>query len=384
MKKRNFPRHHHPRKYKSPPWQHWEHEHSFRNWAKASPRKRGLFFLRFAGVFGLMVVLLLGGMGALAFLLSRLFGGGGKIAALVWVGGCGLSLALPLLAGVVAVRVFRGVAAPLADVMSAADAVADGDLNVRVPAPSHGPKEFARLVNSFNEMTAALEHAEQQRRNLTADVAHELRTPLHIIRGNLEGVIDGVYEPTSEHINATLEETRLLARLVTDLQTLSLAEAGQLPMRAEPVNIPDLLADVHTSFNGQAEAKGIELSLKVVDSVKGLEVQGDADRLDQVLGNLVANAIRHTPAGGQIDLETVACREGVRISVRDNGEGIPADDLPHIFDRFWKGDRVRARADKSGSGLGLAIARQLVTLHEGDIAVESKVGQGTTFTIRLP
>ena len=167
-------------------------------------------------------------MAVMAFLLTRLFGGHGRMTVLVWIRGLGLSLSMPVLAGLLARRAIRDIATPLADIMAAANAVAEGDLGVRVPEGDSGG-EFGRLAKSFNHMVEELGRADQQRRNLTADVAHELRTPLHIIQGNLEGILDDVYEPTSEHIGATLEETRALARLVEDLRTLSLAEAGQLP-----------------------------------------------------------------------------------------------------------------------------------------------------------
>jgi signal transduction histidine kinase len=303
---------------------------------------------------------------------------------LVWMGGCGLSLALPLLAGALALRIYRGVATPLSDVMSAADAVAEGDLSARVPTSTRGPGDFRRLARSFNRMVEELERADQQRRNLTADVAHELRTPLHIIQGNLEGILDQVYEPTPEHIDATLDETRALARLVEDLRTLSLAEAGQLPLVRELVDIPELLTDVQTSFSGQAEAAGLGLRVETAQDAPAATVLADVGRLDQVLSNLVANALRYTPAGGTITLRAEGNRETVHITVSDTGEGIPAEDLPFIFDRFWRGDRSRSRLAGAGSGLGLAIARQLVQAHGGRIHAESELGQGTTITIELP
>jgi two-component system OmpR family sensor kinase/two-component system sensor histidine kinase BaeS len=291
-------------------------------------------------------------------------------------------VALPLLALLLVLRTFRHVANPLADVMAAADRVAAGDLSVRVPVPVHGAREFVRLAQSFNRMTEELQRADQQRRNLTADVAHELRTPLQIIQGNLEGVLDGVYTPSAEHVEATLEETRLLTRLVEDLRTLSLAEAGQLPLVMEAVDVAELLADVRTSFSGQAEAAGVDLQ---VEAAAGLgTVRGDIGRLRQVLGNLLGNALRYTPAGGAITLRATAGPAGVRIVIRDTGQGIPAEDLPYVFDRFWRGDRARSHAGGAGSGLGLAIARQLVQAHGGTIAAASEAGQGTTFTIDLP
>ncbi len=362
----------------------WDHDHRVPQWLVARRRKGRRLFFHFAVVFGFMALLVVGGMAALALLFSRLFGGGGQTAILVWLSGCGLALALPLLAAAVALRAFQGIATPLADLMAAAEAVAEGDLSARAPLPERGPGEFARLSASFNRMVAELERADQQRRNLTADVAHELRTPLHIIQGNLEGVLDGVYEPTSEHIGATLDEARALARLVDDLRTLSLAEAGQLALAREAVDVAELLADVSTSFSGQAEAAGIELRVEADAALSERTVVGDVGRLDQVLGNLVANALRHTPAGGTISLQAESIESGVRIVVRDTGEGIPAADLPFIFDRFWRGDRSRTRMQGTGSGLGLAIARQLVQAHGGGIAVESQVGRGSAFTIELP
>lgn len=368
----------HPRQRRHPPWGPWRHHHA--KWPPPWQGRRGFLFARFATTFGCMGVLVVGGIAALAFFLHRLTGERGQ--ASLFVGLAGLALLLVLLAGGVARWSFRRIASPLADVMAAADAVAEGDLSVRVPPHGHG--EFTRLAHSFNRMAAELERADQQRRNLTADVAHELRTPLQIIQGNLEGVLDGVYQPTEEHLEATLEETRLLARLVEDLRTLSLAETGQLPLVWESVDISELLADVGTSFSGQAEAAGVELRLESEADAAPLSVRADADRLDQVLGNLVANALRHTPAGGTITLRAEARPASVRISVCDTGEGIAPEDLPYVFDRFWRGDHSRTRTDGAGSGLGLAIARQLVRAHGGRITVESALGQGTTFVVDLP
>ena len=276
-------------------------------------------------------------------------------------------------------RAFRKMGTPLANVMTAADAVAEGDLSVRVP--ERGPGEFRRLSESFNRMVDELARADQQRRNMTADVAHELRTPIHILRGNLEGILDGVYEATPEQIEMMLDETSLLTRLVDDLQTISLAEAGQLPLHLAPVNISELLEDVKTSFSAQAEEAGINLTVDVDDA--DLTVDADAGRLDQVLSNLVGNALRYARADTCLCLQAESSPNHVRLRIRDEGQGIPPEDLPFIFDRFYKSDKSRNR-EKGGSGLGLAIAKQLIQLHGGTIKVESEVGEGTTFIIDLP
>jgi two-component system sensor histidine kinase BaeS len=378
---RHWTRH---RPHQRPPWLGWEHDdhHSFEDWRRRSHGKRGCLFFRFAGVFGLVALLIVGGVAALAFVFTRLFAGDMQTALMVWISGCSLSVALPLLAVGVAVWAFSGIARPLADVVTATEAVADGDLSVRVSAQGHG--DFDRLARVFNHMLEELERADRQRRSLTADVAHELRTPLQIIQGNLEGVLDDVYEPTDEHISATLEETQLLARLVDDLRTLSLAESGQLSLVREPVDVAELLADVQTSFSGQANAAGIELGVAIDGDSDALTISGDVGRLTQVLSNLVANALRHTAAGGTITLAGRPVDGGVRILVGDTGEGIPPKDLPAVFDRFWRGDRSRSHASGAGSGLGLAIVRQLVLAHGGQVRVESQVGEGTTFIIELP
>jgi signal transduction histidine kinase len=361
-----------------------DHRHRRRHGHERYDRhlRRRFLFLRFAGIFGLMALLILGGMATLAWLIARWFTGEGQMPVLVWVGGALLGVGLPLVGWGIAGHAFQDIARPLADLMDAADAVAVGDLHVHVAEES--PGDFGRLAQTFNRMTRELERAEEQRRNLTADVAHELRTPLHIMQGNLEGLLDGVYQPTAEHINALLDETRWLARLIDDLRLLSLAESGQLVLHTEAIAVDELLTDIFTSFCGQAEAKGIQLRLAGNDKLAGVTVNADVGRLYQILGNLVVNALRYTPSGGTITLQGERVPGSVRLIVRDTGKGIAPEAFPFIFDRFWRGDAARSRSEGGGGGLGLAIARQLVLAHFGRIEVESQPGQGATFTVQFP
>ena len=351
-------------------------------WQNNLRGKQRSVFRFFFGFFILILVLSTIGVGALFWLIYQWFGGNSPAILTIWLVGPGLVLAFVFLMAGIAAWFFRQFGSPLAAVMAAADAVADGDLTVRVPVK--GPRDFARLSISFNRMVQELQRSDQQRRNLTADVAHELRTPLHIIQGNLEGILDGVYQPKEDHIQATLDEARHLVRLVDDLQTLSLAESGQISLKKETVNLVELLADVVTSFSPRAEAEHIKLELEAQGEPAVLTITADSGRLDQVLGNLVSNAIRHTPADGAITLSAEPVDGGVCLRVSDTGEGIPGEDLPFIFDRFWRGDRSRAHKGGATSGLGLAISKQLVQAHGGRIRVESEPGKGTTFVIDLP
>lgn len=294
---------------------------------------------------------------------------------------CSLPFLVPIIGMLVGSLGIRRFVNPLADVMGAAETLAGGDFNVRVE--EKGDQEFIKLAQAFNHMAEELQHAEMQRRNLTADVAHELRTPLHILQGNLEGALDGVYQASPEYFKSMLEETRLLQRLVEDLQTLSLAETGNLELNFQTLLVKDLLEDVVTSFSGQADEGKIQIRLNYPEDLAELTIEGDWHRLDQVVGNLVSNALRYTPEGGEIILGADKNDAGVKITIQDSGGGIPAADLPYVFDRFWKGDKTRSRAS-GGSGLGLAITRQLVSAHGGTIVVESEEGVGTKFTVELP
>ncbi len=361
------------------PFDHRFHQsrRPFGDHSKWEPKRKFLFWRLFRFLIPALMFLLIF-LGFISYLIAHLIGNRGQPA--LWIIPVVFIFAIlfPMMFAFAARRSFSSFVNPIARIMAAADAVAEGDLSVRVP--EGGPGEFGRLASSFNRMVAELQQSDQLRRNLTADVAHELRTPLHIIQGNLEGILDGVYQPGPDQINLLVDQTRQLTRLVDDLRTLSLAEAGQLSLKKEPVNIQELLSDLATSFSGQAEVAGINLKVETTPSDAALMISGDAGRLDQVISNLIANALVHTPAGGTITLCAAPFMNGVRIQVVDNGSGIPGEDLSFIFDRFWHGDR----SHQSSSGLGLAIARQLVQAHGGSITVQSQLNQGTTFTIDLP
>ena len=287
---------------------------------------------------------------------------------------------LAALASLVAVALLsRQLVAPLRGLTAAADAMADGDLSQRVTVRMQD--EVGELGRAFNRMAGDLEAADGQRRQMTADIAHELRNPLSIIRGNIEAMLDGVYPVDAQHLGPVYEETLQLQHLVEDLRLLSLAEAGQLTLTRADVDVTALLSGVADGVRAVVEDKGISLHLEVPKAQ--LVVDGDAARLRQVLSNVVSNAIRYTPPQGTITLHTHQDAGHVWITVSDTGPGISPQDLPRIFDRFYRGDAARDRAS-GGSGLGLAIAKALVQAHEGTIEVNSKPGQGTCFTIELP
>ena len=270
-------------------------------------------------------------------------------------------------------RSVRRMFGPIGDVMEAADRVADGDYSVRVR--ERGPGEVRRLGRTFNEMTARLQASDDQRRRLLADVTHELRTPLSIVRGSLEGIADGVYEADDERVGAVLEQTRLMGRLLDDLQTLSTAEAGALSLTLEPTDLEIVVEEVASAFAPRAGAGEVELTTSC-DSSPQLTV--DPARIRQVLENLVANAVRHTPAGGTVSINLSQRADEVELAVSDTGPGIAAEELHSIFDRYARS------ADSGGSGLGLAIARSLVEAHGGSIEAESPPGGGATIRVYLP
>ena len=293
-----------------------------------------------------------------------------------WEGPPIIGIAVMFVIGIFLItRFIRRTAMPVGDVMEAAGRLAEGDYAARV-RPS-GPPEVESLGLAFNRMAERLQSNEAQRRDLLADIAHELRTPLSIIQGHAEGVLDGVYPADQEHLGPIVEETQVMARLLEDLRTLSTAEAGTLSLQKETVSASDLIEDSIAAFRPQAEAAGIEVIAQVESGLTALEV--DPMRIRSVLANLLANSLRYTPSGGRITV-AVAATPGRRVefTVADTGAGIPADELPYIFTRF------RKSPDSRGSGLGLAIAKSLVEAHGGSIAAESDPGRGTSVRFSLP
>ena len=352
-----------------PPW--WPQDEPFPPARGDWPRMRGHFMRRFA-VFALLAFLFFAFVVAafITLLISAFSTSGpglGAFAPLIAI------FALLVVATTVA-RAIRRVVVPLGDLIDAAEKIEAGNYAVRVRP--RGPRELRSLARAFNSMSARLESSEQQRQQLLADVTHELRTPLTVVQGNLEALLDQVYPADAQHLSPILDETRVLSRLVDDLRTLSMAEAGALALHREPTDIADLVADSVASLRTQADSAGIAL---ITDPAAALP-QADIDpvRLREVLSNLLSNALRYTPRGGSIRVRASASDGRLSVSVRDTGPGIAAEALPHVFDRFYKSDESR------GAGLGLAIAKSLVVAHGGEISATSDAGQGTEMLFTLP
>jgi len=283
-----------------------------------------------------------------------------------------------LLGGALTVGLLR----PVRALTAAARDLASGNLQRRVPITSRD--ELGDLSSAFNHMAEALERAERLRREMTADVAHELRNPLAVMQARVEAIQDGVYPATPENLQAVLDQTRLLNRLVDDLSTLALADAGQLHLERKPTDLAALVRNVVESYRPQADLAGIRLA--TTSTLEGSsELLLDPARVEQILGNLLSNAIRHTPSGGEI-LVRVERRKGdkkVAVEVLDSGEGIPPDSLPFVFERFYRADRGRGRQE-GGTGLGLAIARKLAEAHGGALEAANRREGGARFTLSLP
>lgn len=288
------------------------------------------------------------------------------------------ALAVLLLAALVTVFAGRRLVRPILALTGAAQRMAAGDRAARVPVS--GNDEVSRLGHAFNAMASSIERNEQQRRVMVSDVAHELRTPLSNIRGYLEAGEDGVVPLDRTLIRSLLEETALLERLVSDLQELALADAGMLRLHPEERDVTELAQQAVAAHRTQAEAAGVSLGL----SASGPAIaEVDPARIRQALGNLVANAVKFTPAGGSVSVSVRGGGYGVELAVTDTGPGISPEHLPHLFDRFYRADPSRSRST-GGSGLGLAITKHLVEAHDGWVGVSSTPGRGSVFTIRLP
>jgi signal transduction histidine kinase len=281
--------------------------------------------------------------------------------------------------------VFRAITRPIDQLTRAAHQLAQGDLSARVEVDDQaarlGSDEISELGAAFNMMAGNLQQSEQVRRDMTADIAHELRTPLAVMRGNLEAMLDGVYPFDAEHLSPVLNQVNLLTRLVEDLRTLALAEAGQLPLEKRPTDLKALIHSTLASFEAQAAAQQVLLRAELAPDLPAVEL--DPDRMQQTIGILISNALRYTPRQGSITLAAKTDQASVTIAVADTGSGIAPEDLPHVFDRFYRADKSRAR-ESGGSGLGLAIAKGIVEAHGGSIAARSEAGHGTTLQISLP
>jgi signal transduction histidine kinase len=329
---------------------------------------RGRFMRRIGCFVLVMVVAFASVIAFLAWLIGRALGNAPHPAIIFLIG----LLVVFVLANVG--RAIRRAAAPVGDLIEASGRVESVDFSTRVP--EDGPREVRALARSFNAMSARLEEVEQQRRSALADVSHELRTPLTVIQGNLEALLDGVYPADPAHLEPILAETKILERLIDDLRTLTMAEAGSLVLHREPTDLGALLNEVVAGYRSQADQAGLELRLTVAPDLPALEI--DPARIREVVSNLLTNALRHTPRDGRIEVSAELAGDQAVVTVRDSGKGIPADQLDRIFDRFYRSP------DSPGSGLGLPIARSLVEAHGGTMSAISKAGEGTTMRILLP
>jgi two-component system sensor histidine kinase BaeS len=321
------------------------------------------------GCFFIFVVLVLASLVALlSWLVGSLFGPMNSPVVAVLLG----LVVLVILARVA--RALRRAAAPVGDLIEASGRIEAGDFSTSVPET--GPREVRALARAFNDMSARLEEVDQQRRSALADVSHELRTPLTVIQGNLEALLDGVYPADAAHLEPILAETRILERLVEDLRTLTLAEAGSLILHRESTDLGALLGDAVAAYRSEADQAGVALTVSVPSDLPTVEV--DPARIREVVSNLLANAVRHTPPGGRVEVSGSRAGDDVEVAVHDAGSGIPADKLDRVFDRFYRAP------DSPGSGLGLPIAKSLVEAHGGMIAATTEVGRGTTVRFTIP
>ncbi|HEY6608431.1 MAG TPA: HAMP domain-containing sensor histidine kinase [Candidatus Limnocylindria bacterium] len=326
-------------------------------------------FARRAGCFVLaVVVMLVVVVATIIWLLTTLVGQG-------WFSAL-LAIAVILALAFILRGISRGVrlsVAPMGDLIDASERIEAGDVGTQVEV--RGPREIRAMGRAFNSMSARLAADTDARRKLLADVSHELRTPLSIIQGNVEGMIDGLYPADRPHLERVLAETRQLERLIEDLRTLSLADAGELPLHREPVALGDLVADVVAGFQAQSATAGVTLRVEATDAPT---IDLDPRRIRQVIGNLLSNALRHTPSGGAVTVSVRQEANAVILEVADSGAGMDPESAVRAFDRFWRA------GDTAGAGIGLAIVRDLVRAHGGEATLESELGRGTTVRCRFP
>lgn len=286
----------------------------------------------------------------------------------------------------VSALIARRVVTPVRALMAASQEIAQGNYGRRVPLPSSRTPaeldEMGQLAHSFNQMAAQLEESDALRRQLIGDVSHELLTPLTVIKGSMEGLLDGVLPPEPETFQQVYHEAARLQRLAADLQELSRVEAGAYDLRLQPVDMSALVTEVANRLRRQFEDKDVALHVHLPSGL--VMAEADADRLTQALINLMGNALQYTPSGGQVAVALRREKGQVTVTVADTGVGIDAEHLPHLFTRFYRVDKSRARAS-GGSGVGLTIARLLVEAHNGRIWAESAgLGQGSLFGVSLP
>ena len=289
-----------------------------------------------------------------------------------------ISFVLAMFLIIVSTLLIRRFVNPLADVIYAANEVATGKLNTRIP--TDGPQDLQSLSESFNEMATSLERYDHDRREMLADIAHELRTPLSVIRGRLEGIVDGIYSGNGPQVSMALEQTYLMQRLVDDLRLLTLAETRQLHFNKELIDAGHIIEHVMEVFSAVAREKNITLVFQ--EKSGDLSAVLDPQRFEQIISNLLDNALRYVPDGGKVWVTAKATVDGLHITVNDNGTGIPAEDLPYIFNRFWRKDKSRSRLS-GGSGLGLAITRQLVEAQNGTIEANISPEGGVQMSIHF-
>jgi two-component system sensor histidine kinase BaeS len=286
-----------------------------------------------------------------------------------------------IIAVILGVLLSHGLSAPIVALSKAAREIGSGDLQQRVPVNNHS-QELDDLARSFNRMADDLENAENLRKNMLSDISHELRTPLAVLSGQLQAALDKVYVLDEEKLANLYGQTQHLIRLVEDLRLLTQAEAHQLPLAIVTVNLVELWSELAGNFSLDAQEKGIQFRVEKMDRLPN--IQADPGRLRQVFGNLLANAINHTPSGGEIIVSSAVGEEKISIEIRDTGEGISPEQIHHLFDRFYRVDTSRTR-DTGGSGLGLAIVKALVEIHQGKVLAESAGhNKGSAFTVILP